>query len=129
MAEVIAEWGLPSSLYTDRGSHYWHTPEAGGKVDRRNLTQFGRAMRQLGVDMIPAYSPEARGRCERMFGTHQERLPKELAAQGIDTISGANRYLATRYRPAFNAEFAVPAAEAGTAFVPFIGVGSRNIRA
>ncbi len=127
MAEVIAEWGLPSSLYTDRGSHYWHTPEAGGKVDRRNLTQFGRAMRQLGVDMIPAYSPEARGRCERMFGTHQERLPKELAAQGIDTISGANRYLATRYRPAFNAEFAVAAAEAGTAFVPFIGPGLADI--
>ena len=127
MAEAVAEWGLPSSLHADRGSHYWHTPEAGGKVDRRNPAQFGRAMRQLGVDMIPACPPEARGRCERMFGTRQERLPKELAAQGIDTISGANRCLATRCRPAFNAEFAVPAAEAGTAFVPFIGPGLADI--
>ena len=84
MGEVIEGWGLPSSLYTDRGSHYWHTPEAGGKVDRERRTQFGRAMRQLGVEMIPAYSPEARGRCERMFATHQERLPKELAAHGIE---------------------------------------------
>ena len=70
MAEVIETRGLPSSLYTDRGSHYWFTPEAGGKVDRARPTQFGRAMRQLGVEMIPAYSPEARGRCERMFATH-----------------------------------------------------------
>ena len=60
MAEVVEGWGLPSSLYTDRGSHYWFTPEAGGKVDRERPTQFGRAMRQLGVEMIPAYSPEAR---------------------------------------------------------------------
>ena len=123
MAEVIRTRGLPSSLYTDRGSHYWLTPEAGGKVDRTRLTQFGRAMRQLGVEMIPAYSPEARGRCERMFATHQERLPKELAARGIDTMHGANRYLAEHYRAAFNEEFAVPAAETGSAFVPFIGSG------
>ena len=102
MAEVIEGWGLPSSLYTDRGSHYWTTPEAGGKVDRDHRTQFGRAMRQLGVEMIPAYSPQARGRCERMFATHQERLPKELAAQGIDTMPEANRYLAEHYRAAFN---------------------------
>ena len=76
IAEVIEGWGLASSLYTDRGSHYWFTPEAGGKVDRERPTQFGRAMRQLGVEMIPAYSPEARGRCEQMFATHQERLPR-----------------------------------------------------
>ena len=123
MAEVIRTRGLPSSLYTDRGSHYWLTPEAGGKVDRTRPTQFGRAMRQLGVEMIPAYSPEARGRCERMFATHQERLPKELAARGIDTMQHANRYLAGHYRAAFNEEFAVPAAETGSAFVPFIGSG------
>ena len=123
MAEVIRTRGLPSSLYTDRGSHYWLTPEAGGKVDRTRPTQFGRAMRQLGVEMIPAYSPEARGRCERMFATHQERLPKELAARGIDTMQHANRYLAEHYRAAFNEEFAVPAAETGSAFVPFIGSG------
>ncbi len=75
---VIEKRGLLSSLYTDRGSHYWNTPEAGGKVDKHNLTQFGRAMRQLGIEMIPAYSPEARGRSERAFKTHQERLPKEV---------------------------------------------------
>ena len=127
MAEVIETRGLPSSLYTDRGSHYWLTPEAGGKVDRERPTQFGRAMRRLGVEMIPAYSPEARGRCERMFATHQERLPKEFAARGIDTMQGANRYLAEHYRVAFNEEFAVPAAEPGTAFVPFIGPGLADI--
>ena len=127
MAEVIERWGLPSSLYTDRGSHYWHTPEAGGKVDRDNPTQFGRAMRQLGVEMIPAYSPEARGRCERMFATHQERLPKELAAHRITTMAEANRYLAEHYRAAFNEEFSVLAAEPGSAFVPFIGPGLADI--
>ena len=127
MAEVIRTRGLPSSLYTDRGSHYWLTPEAGGKVDRTRPTQFGRAMRQLGVEMIPAYSPEARGRCERMFATHQERLPKELAARGIDTMQHANRYLAEHYRAAFNEEFAVPAAETGSAFVPFIGSGLPDV--
>ena len=127
MTEVIRTRGLPSSLYTDRGSHYWLTPEAGGKVDRTRPTQFGRAMRQLGVEMIPAYSPQARGRCERMFATHQERLPKELAARGIDTMQHANRYLAEHYRAAFNEEFAVPAAETGRAFVPFIGSGLADV--
>ena len=127
MAEVIRTQGLPSSLYTDWGSHYWLTPEAGGKVDRERPTQFGRALRPLGVEMIPAYSPEARGRCERMFATHQERLPKELAARGIDTMQGANRYLAEHYRAAFNEEFAVPAAEIGSAFVPFIGPGLPDV--
>ena len=87
--EVIETHGLFCSLYTDRASHYWHTPEAGGKVDKVNLTQFGRAMRQLGIEMIPAYSPEARGRSERAFGTHQGRLPQELAAAGItDMVCG-----------------------------------------
>ena len=127
MTEVIAGWGLPSSLYTDRASHYWTTPEAGGKVDREHRTQFGRAMRQLGVEMIPAYSAEARGRSERMFATHQERLPKELAAAGIDTMPEANRYLAEHYRAAFNEEFTVPAAEPGSAFVSFIGPGLADI--
>lgn len=121
VGEVIAGHGLFSSLYTDRGSHYWLTPEAGGKVDKTQLTQFGRAMAQLGIQMIPAYSPEARGRSERAFGTHQERLPKELALAAITDIGAANRYLERRYRLAFNAEFAVPAAEAGSAFVDFIG--------
>lgn len=119
--EVIVNRGLFSSLYTDRGSHYWHTPEAGGKVDKVNLTQFGRAMQHLGIEMIPAYSPEARGRSERAFATHQGRLPQELAAAGIATLEAANRYLEEVYRPAFNAEFQQPAREEGSAFVPWIG--------
>jgi hypothetical protein len=86
-----------------------------------HLTQFGRALQQLGIAMIAAYSPEARGRSERAFATHQERLPKELAHAGITDLAAANRYLARRYRPAFNAEFAVPAREEGSAFVPWIG--------
>ena len=116
--EAIEAKGLFCSLYTDRGSHYWNTPAAGGKVDRDNPTQFGRAMARLGIEMIPAYSPEARGRSERAFGTHQGRLPKELAAAGISDIESANRYLREGYMPAFNAEFARPAREAGSAFVP-----------
>ena len=119
--EVIENRGLFSSFYTDRGSHYWTTPEAGGKVDKVNLTQFGRAMKNLGVHMIPAYSPEARGRCERMFRTHQERLPKELALAGIKDMEAANRYLRDHYLRAFNEEFMQPAMEKGSAFVAFIG--------
>ena len=119
--DVIAARGLFSSFYSDRGSHYWHTPEAGGKVDKHSLTQFGNAMKRLGIEMIPAYSPEARGRSERAFGTHQGRLPQELALAGITSMSEANRYLAEVYLPAFNAEFAQPAMEEGSAFVPWIG--------
>lgn len=119
--ETIEEKGLFCSFYSDRGSHYWYTPEAGGKVDKVNLTQFGRAMKQLGITMIPAYSPEARGRSERMFGTHQERLPKELALMGITTMEKANRYLQENYMPAFNAEFKQQSPEEGSAFVPYIG--------
>jgi transposase len=98
--EVIERRGLFPSLYTDRGSHYWHTPEAGGKVDKTHLTQFRRALKQLGIEMIPAYYPEARGRCERMFGTHQGRLPKELALAGITEMEEANRYIQETYLPA-----------------------------
>ena len=119
--DVIVERGLFSSFYSDRGSHYWHTPEAGGKVDKANLTQFGRAIKQLGIEMIAAYSPEARGRSERAFGTHQGRLPQELALAGITDMEAANRYLREVYRPAFNAEFAQSAPEEGSAFVPWIG--------
>jgi len=119
--EVIAKRGLFSSLYTDRGSHYWHTAEAAGKVDKVNLTQFGRAMKTLGIHMIPAYSPEARGRCERMFRTHQQRLPKELALAGITDMEAANHYIREVYLPAFNAEFRQPAMEQGSAFIAYIG--------
>ena len=120
--DVLERHGLFCSLYTDRGSHYWHTPEAGGKVDKANPTQFGRALAQLGIEMIPAYSPEARGRSERAFGTHQGRLVKELAAAGITTMDAANRYLEEVYRPAFNRSFARPAREQGSAFVGLMNV-------
>ena len=119
--EVIVKKGLFSSLYTDRGSHYWFTPKEGGKVSKTQLTQFGRAMKHLGIQMIPAYSPEARGRSERAFGTHQERLVKELAFHGISDMDAANRYLAKVYLPAFNAEFMQPPPEEGSAFVPWKG--------
>lgn len=119
--DVIESRGLFSSLYTDRGSHYWHTPEAGGKVDKKNPTQFGRAMSKLGIEMIPAYSPEARGRSERMFSTHQDRLVKELFAAGITDIAAANKYIKEVYLPAFNREFMQPAMEEGSAFIAYTG--------
>jgi len=119
--------GLPCSLYTDRGSHYFPTPEAGGKVDRTQLTQVGRALAQLGIEHIPAYSPEARGRSERMFGTLQGRLVRELADAGIDTIEAANRFIAEVYLPDHNRRFSVPAAEEGSAFVPLTGVELADI--
>ena len=119
--DVIESRGLFSSLYSDRGSHYWHTPEAGGKVDKKHLTQFGQVMKRLGIEMIAAYSPEARGRSERMFRTHQERLPREFALAGITNMVAANRYLSEIYLPAFNTEFMQPAMEEGSAFVPWMG--------
>jgi transposase len=117
--DAIASKGLFSSLYTDRGSHYWFTPKEGGKVSKTHLTQFGRAMNQLGIQMIAAYSPQARGRSERAFRTHQDRLVKELAFHGIADMQEANRYLAEVYMPAFNALFKKPALEEGSAFVPW----------
>ncbi len=119
--EVIRAQGLFCTPCTDRGSHYWLTPEAGGKVDKVRLTQFGEAMKRLGIQMIEAYSPEARGRSERAFGTHQGRLPEELALQGITDMSEANRYLREVYRPAFNAEFSHPPRTTGSGFVLWIG--------
>ena len=119
--EVIAAKGLFCSLYTDRGSHYWHTPDAGSKVDKDNPTQVGRALAQLGIELIPAYSPEARGRSERMFGTLQKRLPQELRLAGITDMEIANRFLEEHYLPQHNARFRVPAEAKGSAFVPFAG--------
>jgi transposase len=118
---VIETQGLFSSLYTDRGTHYWYTEEAGGKVDKTRLTQVHRALQQLGITLIAAYSPEARGRSERVFRTLQDRLPKELALAGITDMAAANQFLRDRFVPAYNQRFAVPAAESGTAFVPWIG--------
>ena len=119
--QVIAEHGLFCALYADRASHYWHTPEAGGKVDKDNPTQVGRALAQLGIELIPAYSPQARGRSERMFATLQDRLPKELALAGITTMAEANRFLQEAYLPQHNARFARPPEDTGSAFVPFVG--------
>ncbi len=117
LLEVFGEHGLPSSLYTDRGSHYFFTPKAGEAVDKNRLTQVGRALKQLGIEHIPAYSPEARGRSERMFGTLQGRLPKELELAGIHDIEAANRFIRNDYLPEHNARFAKPAELEETAFV------------
>jgi transposase len=121
LREVIETKGLFSSLYTDRGSHYWYTAETGGTVDKTRLTQVHRALQQLGVTLIPAYSPEARGRSERAFRTLQDRLPKELALAGITAMAAANRYLTERFLPQHNARFMVGATEPGTAFIPWVG--------
>jgi len=118
LLEVFTERGLPSSLYTDRGSHYFLTPKAGEAVDKEQLTQVGRALAHLGIEHIPAYSPEARGRSERMFGTLQGRLPQELALEGIDDIEEANRYIREVYLPLHNAQFArLPQIAEESAFV------------
>jgi transposase len=118
LREVIEHKGVFCALYSDRGSHFWLTPKAGGKVDPRALTQVGRALRELGVQMIPAYSPQARGRSERNFGTWQGRLPQELRLRGIDTIEAANQFLREHYIAEFNQRFQVPPAQRGSAFVP-----------
>ena len=109
LLEVFSKYGLPSSLYTDRGSHYFLTPHAGEAVDKERLTQVGRALLQLGIEHIPAYSPEARGRSERAFGTLQSRLAKELRLFGIDDIATANEYIREVYLPMHNKLFARPA--------------------
>lgn len=116
LREVIARKGLFCALYSDRGSHFWLTPKAGGKVDPHRLTQVGRALRQLGIQMIPAYSPQARGRSERNFGTWQGRLPQELRLHGISTVEEANRFLREHYIAEFNRQFQVAASQRGTAF-------------
>jgi transposase len=118
VAEVVARHGLFCSLYTDRGSHYFHTPEAGGRVSKTVLTQFGRALKQLGIEPIAAYSPQARGRSERAFATLQDRLPKELQLAGIGTAEAANRWFAESYIAAHNQRFAIGAEQEGSAFVP-----------
>jgi transposase len=113
---VIESKGLFCALYSDRGSHFFVTPKAGEKVDKHRLTQVGRAMKELGVQMIPAYSPQARGRSERSFGTWQGRLPQELRLAGIKTVEGANTFLRESYIAAFNQKFAVAPIQKGTAF-------------
>ena len=114
---VIEQKGLFCSLYSDRGAHFWYTPKSGGKVDYERPTQVGRAMKELGVHMIPSYSPQARGRSERNFSTWQGRLPQELRLRGIRTLEEANKFLREHYIAEFNRRFTVPAAERGTAFI------------
>jgi hypothetical protein len=117
LKEVIESKGVFCALYSDRGSHFWHTPKAGGKIDPHRLTQIGRALRELGVQMIPAYSPQARGRSERNFSTWQGRLPQELRLRGIRSLEAANGFLREHYIAEFNARFQVPAGQRGHAFV------------
>jgi transposase len=114
---VIEKKGLFCALYSDRGAHFWLTPKSGGKVDYERPTQVGRAMKELGVQMIPSYSPQARGRSERSFSTWQGRLPQELRLRGIRTLEVANRFLNEHYIAEFNRRFTVPAAQRGTAFL------------
>jgi broad specificity phosphatase PhoE len=114
LKEVIERKGAFCALYSDRGSHFWLTPKAGGKIDPHRLTQVGRALRELGVQMIPAYSPQARGRSERNFGTWQGRLPQELR---LCSLEAANRFLREHYIAEFNGRFQVPAGQRGSAFV------------
>src|SRR6202043_1864646 len=117
LKEVVEHKGVFCALYSDRGSHFWLTPKAGEAVDHHRLTQVGRAMRDLEVRMIPAYSPQARGRSERSFGTWQGRLPQELRLHGLRTVEAANVFLREHYIAEFNGRFSVAAAEKGTAFV------------
>jgi transposase len=118
LRHVIEHEGLFCAFYTDRGSHFFNTPKANGPVDKVHLTQIGRALAQLGIEHIPSYSPEARGRMERFFGTWQGRLPQELRKAGIDTIEDANRYISEQFLPWYNKKLTVAAAEPGSAFVP-----------
>lgn len=121
LSETIAKKGLFSSFYTDRGSHYFFTPKTGEKVSRAQLTQVGRALQELGIRHIASYSPQGRGRMERVWGTLQGRLPQVLRLEEIGTIEAANRFIAETYLAGHNDRFAVPPQEEGTAFVPFIG--------
>jgi transposase len=121
LRQVVEKRGLFCALYSDRASHFFETPRAGAKIDPQRLTQVGRALHQLGIRMIPAYSPQARGRSERNFGTWQGRLPQELRLRGITTLEGANRFLRQEYIAEFNRRFAVAAAQPGSAFLPLQG--------
>ena len=127
LSETMEKHGLPCSLYIDRASHYFVTDKAGDKVSQAHVTQVGRAMRQLGIEMIPAYSPQARGRSERMFGTLQRRLPQELRLRGIKDMQSANRFLQEVYLPQHNARFTKQASTEGSAFTPLMGFDLQQV--
>ncbi len=116
LKEVIERKGVFCAMYSDRGSHFWLTPKVGGKVDYHRRTQVGRALHELGVQMIPAYSPQARGRSERNFGTWQGRLPQELRLRQLRTLGAANRFLREDYIAEFNRRFQGRAPAAGECF-------------
>ena len=118
LREVIEQQGIFCALYSDRASHFFYTPRAGGKVDAERLTQVGRALQELNIRMIPAYSPQARGRSERGFGTWQGRLPQELRLHEIGTLEHANQFLREHYVAEFNQRFQVAALQSGSAFLP-----------
>src|ERR1700732_1987552 len=119
--EVVERKGVFCSLYSDRASHFFLTPKAGEAVDKERLTQVGRALKELSITMIPAYSPQARGRSERGFGTWQGRLPQELRLAGITKLATANQFLNEKYIAEFNKKFSVKPAQPGSAFVPARG--------
>jgi hypothetical protein len=126
LRQTIEAQGLFGALYTDRGSHYFLTPKTGGKVDKRQPTQAGQALTRLGIRHIASYFPQGRGRMERVFGTLQQRLPPELRRAGITTIAAADRWLRETFVPDYNSCFGQPAAEPGTAFVPYAGTATRR---
>jgi transposase len=117
LREVIDMRGLFCSLYSDRAGHFFVTPKHGERIDPTRPTQVGRALQELGIKMIAAYSPQARGRSERSFGTWQGRLPQELRVRGIKDLDQANEFLRTEYMAEFNQRFTVNAAQKGSAFV------------
>jgi hypothetical protein len=121
LKRVVETRGLFCSLYSDRGSHMAWTPKAGGLVDRQHPTQIARALGQLGIELILAYSPQARGRCERLFGTWQGRLPQELRLRNITTVEAANEFLRQDWIAIHDASFAVEAQQPGTAFLAYPG--------
>jgi transposase len=121
LKETVETNGVFCSLYSDRASHFVFTPTAGGRPQPGHLTQVGRALAQLEIELIPANSPQARGRCERSYGTLQGRLPQELRLRGIVTLEQANRFLREVYIAEHNRRFAVSPAQKGTAFVPYRG--------
>lgn len=127
LKEVIETFGLPMSLYSDRASWAFYTPKAGGKVDKKNLTQVGRALDRLGIEHIPSYSPQARGRSERNNRTLQDRLVNELRVSGIREIKAANRYLREKYLPLHNELFSLEPREPENVFVACCGVDLAQI--
>ena len=115
---VVEKKGMFCSLYTDRASHFFLTKKAGEEVSKDNLTQIGRALQELGIQHIPSYSPQARGRSERLNQTLQGRIPQELRMRGIKTREAANKYLKMEYLKEHNRRFAIKSEKSGSAFMP-----------